>query len=575
MKNFLKQENGVTLISLAGVIIVMGIITTMLMYSIRDTNDTGKLTDLYSDIDNLTDKVSNYYATYGQIPAIDTEESVNIITEVSSAVSSWQDSPAGANDTGRFLVLDLNAIENLTLNYGKEFEKIKNNINNANYTIGNYRDFYIINENSHNIFYLKGVKVNNKYYYTNQDKDTETVNLRYVDGIKIPNGYNYLSGNKTTGIIITDGTKQYKYEDGIYKNYVQGGEGDGTTISVELTESDERAWSLPYETTTTYKDSNGDTCYIPAGFMVSKLDGMNKINRGLVIKKYTPDSSIEEGKTRMDYGDEYVWISVPFDVMKNATIKQVDLQNDLLVDIKNAYKEIEDALIEYTKDYREDGYEDEWYDGCGLTETEYYKLKYKMYKSIYENGGFYVGRYEAGKENGELVCLRDKKPWQTVTISQAQEVAQAISSANNTSLMFGVQWNLILKFIEETGIKTQYDIKNNSTSWGNYKNTKSLITSENAFKLTTDGAGWSSIAKGEYKNNGYSYLLTTGACEANQVINIYDLSGNDNEILLEKSTISGVRIGGDYSSDDGVIDRNNWGITSKTSKVAFRVCLFK
>ncbi|MBR0350209.1 MAG: hypothetical protein IJH76_00005, partial [Clostridia bacterium] len=282
MKKILKQEKGVTLITLAAVIIVMGIITTTLMYTIKDTNDTGKITNMYTDVKNLTDKVSNYFAVYGKIPAIRKDA---MVAEIGTAITSAPESPVGANDTGDYLLLDLHALENLTLNYGKEFE----NVYNAN-TIGNYRDLYIINENSHNIFYLKGIKVNNKYYYTNQDVDATKVNLRYVEGIKIPDGYNYLSGTKATGIIITDGTKYYKHEDGIYKNYVEGGTGDGTTISVELTENDERAWSLPYETTKTYRDINGDTCYVPAGFMVSKLDNLNQINKGFVIKKYTPDS---------------------------------------------------------------------------------------------------------------------------------------------------------------------------------------------------------------------------------------------------------------------------------------------
>lgn len=570
MKNFLKQEKGVTLISLAAVIIVMGIITTMLMYSIRDTNDTGKLTDLYSDIDNLTDKVSNYYATYGKIPAIDKEESVNMITEIASVVGSWQDSPVGANDTGRFLVLDLNAIENLTLNYGKEFENIKS----AN-TIGNYRDFYIINENSHNIFYLKGVKVNNKYYYTNQDKDTEAVNLRYVDGIKIPDGYNYLSGNKTTGIIITNGTKQYKYEDGVYKNYVEGGEGDGTTISVELTESDERAWSLPYETTTTYKDRNGDTCYIPAGFMVSKLDNLNTIKNGLVIKKYTPDSEIEEGKTRMDYGDEYVWISVPFEAMKNATIKPVDLDNDLLADIKNAYKEVEDALIEYAKDYRKEGYEDTWYDGCGLSEADYYKLKYNMYKSVYENSGFYVGRYEAGKENSVAVSQRNKRPYYYIVVSEALDLAENGTNNNyTTSLMFGIQWDLICKFIEESGQKSQYEIKTNSKDWGNYKISSFIITSNNAECFYP----WEAIDSGEVKEANSEKLLTTGSCNQNLVLNIYDLAGNVMEFTLEKNGIFCTLRGGGFQHNGENAQMNFYqklSISKNFSDCGFRVCLFK
>ena len=556
MRKFLKQEKGVTLLTLAAVIIVMGIITTTLMYTIRDTNDTGKITNLYSDVKNLTDKVSNYYATYGKIPAIRKEA---MITEIKSAIESAPESPVGANDTGDYLLLDLHALENLTLNYGKEFE----NVYNAN-TIGSYRDFFVINENSHNIFYLKGIKVNNKYYYTNQDVDQTKVNLRYVEGIKIPDGYNYLSGTKATGIIITDGTKLYKYEDGVYKNYVEDGEGDGTTISVELTEHDERAWSLPYETTKTYRDINGDTCYVPEGFMVSKLDDLNQINKGFVIKKYTPDSQIEEGKTRMDYGDEYVWISVPFDVLRNIPIQEVDMDNDLIADIRNACKDVEDALKEYTKDYKKNGYDDTWLDGCGLTEAEYYKLKYNILKSIKENNGFYVGRYEAGIENNNVVIKKEVKPYYFITISEAQNLAKNETNINyKTSLMFGVQWDLICKFIEESGEKTQYDIKTNSKNWGNYKDSSFV------YKYGND----------EYnKESGNAIICKTGSSNNNSSLNIYDLAGNMIEYTLQRYNSYIILRGGGYSSngEDRPMLSFEWmGIDSKYSSCGFRVCLFK
>ena len=557
MKKILKQEKGVTLITLAAVIIVMGIITTTLMYTIKDTNDTGKITNMYTDVKNLTDKVSNYFAVYGKIPAIRKDA---MVAEIGTAITSAPESPVGANDTGDYLLLDLHALENLTLNYGKEFE----NVYNAN-TIGNYRDLYIINENSHNIFYLKGIKVNNKYYYTNQDVDASKVNLRYVEGIKIPDGYNYLSGTKATGIIITDGTKYYKYEDGIYKNYVEGGTGDGTTISVELTENDERAWSLPYETTKTYRDINGDTCYVPAGFMVSKLDNLNQINKGFVIKKYTPDSEIAEGKTRMDYGDEYVWIKVPFDVLKNIPIQEIDLEGANVgeTDILNACKDVEDALKEYTKDYREDGYEDKWYNGCGIDNaTQYAKLKYNMLKSIKENGGFYVGRYEAGKnDSNELVCQRGNNVYNHIIVSRAQELASSKTKDNyKTTLMFGVQWDLICKFIEETGAKSQYEIKTNSASWGNYKDS-SIDYYYNNTKRN--------------KPSGTQNLIPTGSSEQTKVLNIYDLAGNVMEFTLEKKGSKCVLRGSGYQYNGYMSNYGIIAITDKYTDCGFRVCLFK
>ena len=50
------------------------------------------------------------------------------------------------NDIGDFLVIDLEAMQGITLNYGKDYETIKNDETNAD----NYEDVYIINENRRN-----------------------------------------------------------------------------------------------------------------------------------------------------------------------------------------------------------------------------------------------------------------------------------------------------------------------------------------------------------------------------------------------------------------------------------------
>ena len=57
-------------------------------------------------------------------------------------------------------------------------------------------------------------------------------------------------------------------------------------------------------------------------------------------------------------------------------------------------EEVEKALIEYTKDYRNDSSKDLWYDGCGiLNKNDYANLKNKAMQSIKEHEGFYISRY--------------------------------------------------------------------------------------------------------------------------------------------------------------------------------------
>ena len=491
MKNLLKQEKGISLISLAITIIILGIITSIIVYNVKDTKHTEALTKMYTDIENLNDKIASYYKTYGNIPAYSTEK-----CSINGALLANLENAQGANDTEVFLVIDLSAIENLTLNYGKGYEILLNELSeNEQYTLNETsdKDIYIINENSHNIFYLEGVTIEGKTYYTNQDKDTEKVVLN---------------------------------------------------SDVEYTEDNEKAWSPVYDKETIYKDKNGDTAYIPKGFKVSKIPSMNVIDNGLVVKDANKNENENENE------NEYVWIPVPKSIVENcATTSQV-----------------ENALKEYTKEYSDDKFTDEWYDGCGINDTndstgsnQYDLLKQKVLQSIKDNYGFYISRYEIGDStatqnnqartndsmiSGIAVSKKDQIPYTYVTCSEAQELATGMVNENSgrkSSLLFGIQWNLVCKFIERNGHldisdseQTDNKIMNNGELWGNYLDSTFNITSKNAKQFNKSTNAWTNIKEGETKLENKVILLTTGASKQNSMLNIYNFAGNVRELTLEK-----------------------------------------
>ena len=99
------------------------------------------------------------------------------------------------------------------------------------------------------------------------------------------------------------------------------------------------------------------------------------------------------------YGNEYVWIEVPKTdtVYQTAGLNITNFTND-------EYDKIEDDLHTYTNYYRNGTeYKDVFYkdntSGWFKDQNAYDELKHKMLKSVYQNGGFWVGRYEAGIEN--------------------------------------------------------------------------------------------------------------------------------------------------------------------------------
>ena len=201
MSKFLKEQKGINLISLSVAVIVILILTSITLYNATENIKISKLKAMQADIENLSDKVSSYYSQYGELPVNKNIEYTNINKIKNSGVIS------SFVDTGKFYVIDLPKIENLTLNYGEEYEKIKNGETTTSEQINELTDIYIINETSHNVFYVAGINLNDKVYYTNytaEDIDTKAVELKYYDNVEIPNGFYYVCGKKDTGLIISD-----------------------------------------------------------------------------------------------------------------------------------------------------------------------------------------------------------------------------------------------------------------------------------------------------------------------------------------------------------------------------------
>ena len=138
-------------------------------------------------------------------------------------------------------------------------------------------------------------------------------------------------------------------------------------------------------------------------------------------------------------------------------------------------------------------------------------------------------------------------PYNYVTRTQAKKLAEQVESGSYTSgLMFGVQWDLLLKFIEEKTVtktndankksvkeKIEKELNNDSTNIWNYNNNLSNITNTNA-KFSKD-FGVNFIDCQYLKKSSESILLTTGANENFSLINIYDIAGNVWEWTLENT----------------------------------------
>ena len=248
--------------------------------------------------------------------------------------------------------------------------------------------------------------------------------------------------------------------------------------------------------------------------------------------------------------NEWVWVEVPKTIYTNSEY----LTNATTPTSDTDYINIEKIMQNYAKDYRNSSYKDEWYseEQYGLTQTEYNELKQKMLKSVYDNGGFWIGRYEAGNANATVsnttvvgtrtdeyieansaVIKADQIPYNYVTCKQAQTLSTSLATGGKTSsLMFGIQWDLTCKFLEEKTSLTMTDIKTDSTSWGNYSNAMINLT-KGRYNTNSGNSSstWTAVIVGTKSNE---MLLTTGASEDVSKMNIYDFAGNEFEWTLEQ-----------------------------------------
>ena len=342
-----------------------------------------------------------------------------------------------------------------------------------------------------------------------------------------------------------------------------------------------------------------------------------------------PDTNLNDGLVIRDSnGNEYVWIEVPKSLYANSSYNTKTTTADQKPTSSTDYDKIEYCLHKYTDYYRRDkngtltSFKDTYYSDAatGLTSEQYYAIKQKMLKSVYENGGFWIGRYEAGITTNRTasgtpaVAPLSKAgtvenpiyPYTYVTCSQAQTVANMLTTDDYTgSLMFGVQWDLVLKHIEVkevakgTALATiQNALRSNSTSWGNYSMSSFKIDRGKYAKFSSEGGTWKNFdtalancvtyANGistKVGSNSFSngLLLTTGASDACKKMNIYDLAGNTWEWTLEYaySSLPCTYRGGSYGAPSGgtknVSGRSQGSTTAMSDygNIGFRVTLYK
>ena len=267
----------------------------------------------------------------------------------------------------------------------------------------------------------------------------------------------------------------------------------------EMKISDIDVGEITYETSyTIFKDVNGEQVPIPEGYIVSENSDENIVNKGLVIS----DSR----------GNEYVWISCTVDSSSNKLqykrtewgVEKDGTDNSRAIKDELTLKDID---VTYSKTDTDNGINEE------ISKEIVAQINAEK-ESIKKYGGYYIGRYEVGKDNKIAVIKAEQEPYVNIKWSKAYELAKGIGGGEGatTYLCSSYSWDTAINFIQNT------TGKNYATSIigfnGNWKSQEVKDSSGKVIKP---------VNTAQRLNTG----LTTALC------NIYDMGGNVGEFTTE------------------------------------------
>ena len=283
--------------------------------------------------------------------------------------------------------------------------------------------------------------------------------------------------------------------------------------------------------TPTPKPQPTDGVKIPAGFYYV---GGTKTS-GIVISDNVNDKDKYKNKAVVGtdlLGNQYVWIPCTTDntsseLQYTRTEWGVEVDGD---DNSRAIKDeltLTDASVTYS--------DADTANGINADVSKEIVAQIKAEKaSVAQYGGYYIGRYEVGKNSDTAVVKYNQTPYASITWSTAYGLAKKIitNSEVNSYLCSSYAWDTAVNFIQ-----------NNSTA-------KNYATSIEGFNGNWNPQAVKDPSGNVIKPAGTSQQLNTGL--TTQFCNIFDMGGNEAEFTTELNPGTSETVvlrGGDYNSD--------------------------
>lgn len=166
----IKGNKGVTLIALTLTVILLMVITSAMIFGTKNNISIKRIQNLRIDIEMLNSKIDDYYLKYGGLPVLceyvnGKEEFKKIIENRRDEAKAYLSSEINENDGDKYVVIDLEKLGGVTLNYGYDNDDYKK-LNDIRVTSNPIEDeIYVINTTTHQIYFPHGVFADNTMYY--------------------------------------------------------------------------------------------------------------------------------------------------------------------------------------------------------------------------------------------------------------------------------------------------------------------------------------------------------------------------------------------------------------------------
>ena len=253
--------------------------------------------------------------------------------------------------------------------------------------------------------------------------------------------------NKYNESVQNEATQLQDYVD-VLNQYTEGSSA-GQNPVVYAKVSDAKNDETVFVVNTTLQDDFGNLVKVPAGFKIAE-DSATAVTGGVVIEDATYTDTI---------GSQFVWI--PTGNIKTSTTDTVGTTIEL-----NRYTFAADgtptphgdaAINTYFEELETTKFEDAYYGNeTAINLTQFLASA----KPVSEggNGGYYIGRYEAGVQNGKAVC---KNGISVATYNADQSGASTLSrnmygngygtGTLTSDLVNSYAWDTAIVFIQEFG----------------------------------------------------------------------------------------------------------------------------